>query len=1236
MSYRKASFLIDQSSLDENTTFEGKLSYLKTNGPKIINSQVFLNCEVKCVTITLDEKFAVVGLEDGDIQMISIVTTDEEFESCIVLKGHKAEVKCLLVTKSNLLISGSYDKLIIIWDILEKKQKLVLEDNNDKILSMSISKDSSLLISASIDNIIRIWDLQHFKQIHIIKSIKYNSYATCISNDNNFLILGCNDNTIRIWNIAHNSEEAILKKHTWPIYSLALTSDGHYLISTGMDHSILKWDMKTYKNIGILGKCSDTIYSLAITTDNLFIIFGKYNGDLGIVSLEGDMPEVNFPCHKNCVNSICVSSSNKFIISGARDRSVQISMLSENPEIQYLDGHEKRICNLSVSSDSQMMASASEDCTIIIWRLGVEDYEGILRGHKGPVYTAIFTSDSCMCISGSQDKSIIIWDLSSEIPLNTLCGHDQSVTCLALDPREQDLVSGSYDKTIRIWSLETYDCQYIFKGHSEKVNSLVYSNDLNYIISGGKDKIVHLWNVSDKSHRFSSISHDEEITSLCFANSRHYKYTLLPKSKSKNSKYFNTFESEISQFDENFSSERIITGSLDRTVRIWNYPSLECEYILPCKKEVYKVCVTFDSMYMFLQMDKKYIKIWSLPDKQELITLYEENDINALCLSHDRQWLAFSTNKRIHMVRSPLNKESSYTVLPYKYSYLFKALIHRILNNDKSQKKTIFANYFICTHNLSILHVLTYASHSKMLKSAIQDGAKFFQTKTGETPLSIALVRKSKICAEILIKMFSIEHTAQHPYIFEYLKDLLPVLNKSSLPSLHSLYNASFPIIDDYSLPTFGNFIKSPPMILMSDLPKIDPSLFIPISPSEQTLKDSELEFRRSMITINLSPGSWQCITFMRSLLKCNNLEIFRTEFIKTVLKYKWRQIRWVLITQLCAYIFLLLIIVIHTVYARDNIALMIAAVIVNTFFLVHEVLQAISGIKSYLTDVWNMLDACRIVILYAHTAVTMANTDKVAEDVLLALLTIIMWTRLVGFLRIFDGTRYLIHMIMEVIKNLRPFLILFFLTNLGATFTFYSNAYQDNFGEWLLSTYSIAYGNWSFNQDTNLKWVIFFCTVLINTLVFLNLLVAFISDTFRNVKEQFDIVGMRELADIILEVDSITYWGRTSGRKQFLLSCNIAGSHKKIKGFEKDTKILAKVANELNKKSKSIEHNLERLNVSINHYSSFGIAGKYDTLIEVMQGIKGDLGSFRSEVKAEIKKMKNEIVSVKSRLENS
>jgi len=176
---------------------------------------------------------------------------------------------------------------------------------------------------------------------------------------------------------------------------------------------------------------------------------------------------------------------------------------------------------------------------------------------------------------------------------------------------------------------------------------------------------------------------------------------------------------------------------------------------------------------------------------------------------------------------------------------------------------------------------------TKFLQDSIRTGGLFISCITGETPLKIALNRKSKLCAEIIIQLFPLIYS-NNPTAFNYLRDDLPLLNKSSLPSLNLVYEMAFPAIEDHSVPTFGNLLHNPPIIIAANLPLIDPSQFIAQQENVNELSaDTELVFRRSLFALDLEPGSIHSIKFIRSLLKCNQIEIFRTEFIKAVLKYK-------------------------------------------------------------------------------------------------------------------------------------------------------------------------------------------------------------------------------------------------------------------------------------------------------------------------------------------------------------
>ena len=183
------------------------------------------------------------------------------------------------------------------------------------------------------------------------------------------------------------------------------------------------------------------------------------------------------------------------------------------------------------------------------------------------------------------------------------------------------------------------------------------------------------------------------------------------------------------------------------------------------------------------------------------------------------------------------------------------------------------------------MHVISFMNYPKLLKSAIEKGGQFLGSDSGETPLALALKRKNKICAEIIIKRIPKMIYTHKLSSFEYLGDILSLLNKSSSKSLNLLYNACFPIVSQY-LPRFGRLKSRPPIVLLSDNPIINTENFLQ-SKIDDELIDVEIEFRQSLLRLDLGLGSDEGISFINSLVSCKNLEVFRSGLVKVILLYK-------------------------------------------------------------------------------------------------------------------------------------------------------------------------------------------------------------------------------------------------------------------------------------------------------------------------------------------------------------
>ncbi|CAG9326124.1 unnamed protein product [Blepharisma stoltei] len=1206
MASLKSPGLISESALEvsyRRDTIENKFALLKSNEPKPESTVIYYKTEVKSVVMTSDEKYIAAGLADGSIMVMNIEETNEDIEHEIMLAGHKDEVKCMCISHDDkILISGSYDCTIRIWNIEDKIEETLFNQHEDKILALALSFDNKKLLSSSMDSSVIIWNLVARSSEYVINNLGANIYTIGLSNNGKLALFGGSSQNIIVWDLDENFKKNQLVGHNWPILSITLTSDSKWAISSGMDKTIRLWDLTKMREEKILAECSDTINSLSVTHDNLYVIYGGHDGVVGILSLK-TYQEILITAHSASISSIYISKTSKYMISGSNDKKVRICKLSEYPDEIKHSGHDGRIYSIATSSDSNYMATASDDSKIILWKINSPDFEGILEGHDGPVHSVVYTSDGSRCISGSQDQTIRIWDLFTAKEEMILRGHDEGILSLCLSSDDKYIISGSIDKAIKIWKIDDGSCIATFKGHEHKITSICISTDNLKIYSGSKDKTIRCWSFLDSKEISLMYGHEDEVTCLCLSS----------------------------------NNKRLISGGLDGTMRIWNTKLYYQEgIIIDDDKMINKMLISADDRFLFTQVDRRYIKMWSIPDRQILAILYEFKDILSLALTPDNEWLIISTKQHVKAFKSPISNQNQNTVIPYKYSFIFRSFIYGLLNYRSISPISDFYNYVISPWCITALHVFAQLNLSKLLEDSISANGKFIACATGETPLSISLNKKSKLCAEIIIKLFPIIFK-NNQSAFEYLRETLPLLNKSSLPSLIVLYNSAFPVVHYQYLPTFGSLLEYPPTIKLSKTPHIDPSQFVHQKQemSNMLFTDYGLEWRQSLFSLNLSMGDKKSIKLVRSILKCKQTEIYRTEFIKSLLAFKWQQIRHIMWIQAIVYSCLLLILFIHSVVVRDDIVTLILILIFNSLMLLYEIIQSNESVGSYIREFWNILDMMRICLMYMYPISVFADADRLTKDAMLAILNIVAWVRFVGYFRMFDSTRYMIKILMEVVEYLKPFFVVLFIAILAQTTALYTDSENpEKFKDTWLDAYANAYGNFV-NYSLDLQIVIFVFTSLFITLVLLSALVALLTYTLEKLSDEHDIADQQEKAEIILEYDTIHIKGRHKGKNMYLQQCGISiGKHEEHKtaainlykkNIEKRSQMLSKCFDLVEKNTNRLEKKMKKREILKKYVAEFSkeilnlratFQKEIDEFRASMENFKNDLSNRKTFIK--------------------
>lgn len=180
------------------------------------------------------------------------------------------------------------------------------------------------------------------------------------------------------------------------------------------------------------------------------------------------------------------------------------------------------------------------------------------KGHTLSVLTVTFDQDRLA--SGSADKTVRVWDIRTGGTLHVLKGHTKGIWCLRFFTQHL-LVSGSFDCTIRVWNLRTGTLCRTLLGHSGPVWCLIIRG--NTLVSGSQDKTAKVWDINRCLLLHTLSGHSAAVFAV----------------------------------DMNESGSLAVTGSADRSVRLWETDSGKCKKVIWVSQTTSIMAVSYSQGY---------------------------------------------------------------------------------------------------------------------------------------------------------------------------------------------------------------------------------------------------------------------------------------------------------------------------------------------------------------------------------------------------------------------------------------------------------------------------------------------------------------------------------------------------------------------------------------------------------------------------------------------------------------
>lgn len=302
------------TSVEHENNFDasGKWQLLKTLNYENTSNQLVVNLERR---IFISSNCHLMKLWSFDQN--TLLTT---------LGGHTQPIRCMLLSENGkLLISGSDDKSIIVWD-LENQNSQILgagkDRHNNTISALALNSKQKILLSGSVDKTIKIWNLYSSYEPYTLQGYRGEILALAINPQGDSFASGGLENILRLHSLDTGK---LLTKVNYPAYisALAFNKNGKLLAIGGTDGDIRLWEVATGRYLDILRGHTNTISCLYFSEDNSELVSGSADCSLRVWNLHTRKEKQIITEHQGKIITIEMNSQGT-LVTGSKDGYLKI------------------------------------------------------------------------------------------------------------------------------------------------------------------------------------------------------------------------------------------------------------------------------------------------------------------------------------------------------------------------------------------------------------------------------------------------------------------------------------------------------------------------------------------------------------------------------------------------------------------------------------------------------------------------------------------------------------------------------------------------------------------------------------------------------------------------------------------------------------------------------------------------------------------------------------------------
>lgn len=305
-----------------------------------------------------------------------------------VLEGHRDRVSCLsfLPKDDRILVSGSWDRSIRVWDAIERKSLHVIAPAHGyHISSLSFSRKHVLLqgekswvfATGSLDKTVRIWNYDCLTNPDNQGSIvRASDTITCLSFSPSGVLVACGTQlgNLQIWDPAN------LQTHQQPSFSissgtteaiqvLAFSRRAGFVIAGTTRGWIHIFDVNARSHVYCWSASSASVVAVALSFDSQTMGVGTDGSSLLIWHCKDRLPRHQVNLHQRNVSAISFSPNGHFLAAATLSKNVNIYNVVTADLVFQLQNFPKLVYTMCFTDESNSLACVLRDGKVSINRV---------------------------------------------------------------------------------------------------------------------------------------------------------------------------------------------------------------------------------------------------------------------------------------------------------------------------------------------------------------------------------------------------------------------------------------------------------------------------------------------------------------------------------------------------------------------------------------------------------------------------------------------------------------------------------------------------------------------------------------------------------------------------------------------------------------------------------------------------------------------------------------------------